>query len=129
MRELPGEFRPVFQYQFANGRVLADKVLDQELWMQRGVVYARICDGQVVYVGKTDYTLRRRIMAHVRGFPKSPKSTDYRNHVAGKTVTIFAYKPAPIELFGLTISVHGCVESALIKHFKRDHGWFVKRGG
>jgi hypothetical protein len=58
-----------------------------------------------------------------------PGALPYRKHVKGKTVTIFAYKPKPIQLFGLEIPVHGSVEAALIKKFKRKRGWFVKRGG
>ena len=53
----------------------------------------------------------------------------YRNHVEGKTVTIYAYKPTPIHLFNMEIPVHGSVEAALIKRFKRADGWFVKRAG
>jgi hypothetical protein len=130
MTPLPAEFKEVFQYRFANARVTAEKVLNEELWKQRGVVYARVCDGQVVYVGSCNGTLGARIRAHLRLFPLLPgaKEFAYRNRVEGKTVTIYAYKPTPIRLFNMEIPVHGSVEAALIKRFKRADGWFVKRG-
>lgn len=128
-RLLPKEFRPVYRYKFINGNVVAGEVLDDELWKQRGVVYARHCDGDIVYVGKADGTLRRRITRHLNGFPSDPKTKPYREYAEGKTVTIYAYKPDPIRLFdeGLEIPVHAAVEAALIKKFKRPERWFVRR--
>jgi hypothetical protein len=129
VQSLPRAFRPVYRYKFKNGQVHSEKPLDDKLWKQRGVVYARVCNDQVVYVGKTDGTLRGRILQHIRMFPTAPKGMPYRKHVEGKIVTIFAYKPKPIRLFGLEIPVHGSVETALIKKYKSGHPFFGKRSG
>jgi hypothetical protein len=130
---LPRGFRPVYRYTFANGVVLSEKILDHKLWKQRGIVYARVCDGVVVYVGKADGTLGGRIRRHIRLFPKAAeaKAKAYRKHIAGKVVTTYAYRPRPIRLFGLDVPVHGSLECALIKKYKRPlaEGWFVERGG
>ena len=127
--ELPKEFRPVYRYKFIDGKVCSEKLLDEELWKQSGIVYARMCGGKIVYVGKSDGTLSARIKRHLRIFPTRVDSIPYRNYVEGKTVTIFAYKPDPIWLFDehLEIPVHVAVEAALIRKFKRPHDWFVKR--
>jgi hypothetical protein len=111
-------FRPVYRYKFSNGSFHSQKLLDVKLWKQQGVVYARVCDGKVVYIGKCESTLGHRIMAHLRIFPILPRAQKYREFVKGKTVTIFAYKPKPIRLLGLDIPVHVSVEAALIKKFK-----------
>jgi hypothetical protein len=101
--KLPRGFQPVFRYKFVNGSVRSEKILNEKLWKQRGVVYARVCKGRVVYVGKADSTLRARIMWHIRFFPKSRKALPYRKYAEGKTITIFAYRPKPIQLFGMRV--------------------------
>jgi hypothetical protein len=42
------------------------KVLDERLWKQSGVVYARTYKKRIVYVGCTDGVLSKRIRRHVR---------------------------------------------------------------
>lgn len=107
---------------------MREHVLNQKLWKARCVVYARVCGkSDVVYIGKADSTLRTRMTAHIKGFPRSPNSKAYRKYVNGKTVTIFAYKPRVLRRFGLRVPIHGSIEAALIKRFKRDKAWFVKR--
>jgi hypothetical protein len=126
---LPKKFRPVYRYKFVNGKVCLKKKLDEQLLKQRCVVYARVCGGQVIYVGKADSTLGARINAHLRTFPARADAKPYRDYVRGKTVTIYAYRPKPTRLFGLEIPIHVAVEAALIRKFQRPYGdrWFGKR--
>ena len=113
---LPAEFTPVCQYTMRQGKVEDFKILDETLWRLRWVVYARVCSGEVVYVGKTDGALSGRILAHKRGIsmdqPKNPMAQKYRAWAEGKAITIYAHKPEPITICGHSVEVHTGLESA-----------------
>ena len=110
-------FQPVYRYKVKNGRPVNKEVIDHDLWGARGVVYARVHGKSVVYIGKTDGSLRGRIRTHLRGFPhaKQGMSPHYRKWAEGKTITIFAHKPEPITYLGLSVPIHTGLEYALIE--------------
>ena len=72
------------------------KILDQKLWQQSGVVYARKYRNKIVYIGSTDRRLSLRIGAHLSLISTSMHATAprYRKWAEGKRITILAYKPA-----------------------------------
>jgi hypothetical protein len=134
MNQLPGEFRPVLRYQMHQGKAVNCEHLDEELWNQSGVVYARMCDGEVIYVGKCDKRLAGRLGAHLKGIsedmPKNPLTRYYKQWAEGKTITIFAYKPPAVRLCGHEVTTHRGLEAALIDVFEPrqyNRAWFVKR--
>jgi hypothetical protein len=131
MTVLPKTFRPVYRYVMKNHRPQEEKLLDEKLWHQSGVVYARIYRGKIVYIGVTDKVLSGRIGAHLRGIGKSKQkgAKRYRKWAEGKRITIFAYTPAPVKLLDREIKIHRAVEAALIEEFRRPHAkdWFVDR--
>lgn len=117
-----------------NGEPVKRKQLESTLWFQRGVVYARVYRNQVVYVGKTDGTLRGRILRHVNGISKATagKAKEYRKWAEGKTITTLACKPKPVRRSGLEIDTHRDLEAALIRTLKPsseddERPWFVDR--
>jgi len=113
---LPKEFKPVFSYRIINGKPTDNTTLDCTLWELPNIVYARACDGVIIYVGKSDSRLRDRIQRHLSYIPKYKKEKDikFRKFAEGKVVTIYAYQPEPIKLCGLDVHVHAGLESALI---------------
>ena len=127
----PQEFRPVCQYVMRDHKPQDIKILDEQLWRQLGVVYARVYHDKVVYIGVTDGRLSRRIGAHLRGISSSLHGTAprYRKWAEGKQITIVAYKPAPVDILGRKIQVHRAIEAALIGEFQRpgEADWFVAR--
>ena len=129
--KFPEEFRPVCRYDMRDKKPQNIEVLDIDLWQQSGVVYARVYDGKVVYIGMTDGRLSTRLNAHLRGISTSTIGTAprYREWAEGKQITIVAYSPPPIEILGRTIQVHRAIEAALIKEFRRpgEKDWFVDR--
>lgn len=110
-------FQPVFKYKMKNGRPVNERVIDPDLFGARGVVYARVHGKSVVYIGKTDGSLRARINRHLSGFPdgKTGRVVQYREWAEGKTITIFAHKPEPITYLGLSVPIHTGLEYALIE--------------
>jgi hypothetical protein len=64
---LPAEFKKAFQYTVLDGKAQNRKVLDQELWGTRGVVYARVHRGKILHAGKADGSLRGRMGRHLKG--------------------------------------------------------------
>jgi hypothetical protein len=84
---------------------------------QSGVVYARVCYGEVVSVGKCDGRLGRRLRAHLQGIaedvPKNPLTRLYKQWADSKAITIFAYKPPPVRLCGHEVTTHRGLEAAL----------------
>jgi hypothetical protein len=125
-QKLPNGFVEVYRYRVVDGAVKEAKVINDSLWHEDRVVYLRVCDDEVLYVGKCDGTLSRRIARHIDGFRTSEKEMfrDYKERVNGKTVSIMAYKPEQVEVFGRKISVHTGLEYALIDEFDPP---FVKR--
>jgi len=122
--EIPDDFKPVYHYKMRNGEVTSEKTLDPTLWDEEGVVYLRVHGKDVLYVGKSDGKLSSRIRWHIRnGIPK-PRTEPGRRYLEwakGReitNITILAYKPEPISLFGLQIGVHLGLEAALIREFK-----------
>ena len=117
---LPKRFRLVCQYRVKNRKACDRIVFNESLWQSSGVVYARTWRKKVLYIGKADGKLSRRIAEHFRRIPKYVKSKDvnYRKWANGKTITIWAFKPKSVKLFGLRIPIHAGVEAALIKKFK-----------
>ena len=124
MKRLPREFRPVFRYRLVDGKVADTKILDGALWKERGVVYARVCNKVILYIGKTDGRISTRIGSHLRRYLHQPQNALYRDHIKQNLVTIYAYKPKTTRLFDLDIDLHSGVEAALIKAIKPR---FVKR--
>ena len=131
---LPAGFKPVYRYKMKHGEPTDRKEFKSALWRERGVVYARVYRKQVVYVGKTDGTLRGRILRHVNGISNSTagNAKEYRIWAEGKTITILAYKPKHVRLSGIEIDCHRGLEAALIRRCKptsEDGGqpWFVSR--
>ncbi len=114
------KFVPVCQYRIKNRKVCILTRLNEELWQSSRVVYARTWRKKVLYIGKADGKLSRRIAEHFRRIPKYVKSKDvnYRKWANGKTITIWAFKPKSVKLFGLRIPIHAGVEAALIKKLK-----------
>lgn len=129
--QLPEQFRPAYQYDFLGGRPQNGNVLNRELWLSRGVVYARTDGEKVVYIGVTDHTLRRRITAHVNGIPTSSsgKAAQYRQWAEGRRITIVAFCPPPVALLGYEIKVHRAIEAHLIAALGRpgEPDWFVSK--
>jgi hypothetical protein len=128
---LPEEFRPVYQYVMRQGKPQDMKILDELLWQSSGVVYARIYEGKVVYIGSTDGRLSSRIGRHVRDISTSMNGTAprFREWAEGKQITIVAYQPPAVKLLGRSMLVHRAVEVALIAEFARpeEADWFVAR--
>ena len=128
--KFPHKFRPVLRYRVRDKKV-ARKVLDQKLWHQSGVVYARVYRNKVVYIGSTDRRLSRRIGAHLNYLAGSKRKdvARYRNWAEGKRITLLAFKPAPVKLFGVELYMHRAIEAALIKKFARpgEPDWFGAR--
>jgi hypothetical protein len=122
----PRKFRPVCQYVMRDKKLQDFKVLDEKLWQQSGVVYARTYRNKVVYIGSTNRTLSKRIDQHRRLASHSRLVERYRKWAEGKKIIILAYKPAPIKLLGLETSVHRGIETALISKFGRpgEPDWF-----
>lgn len=123
---LPKEFVEVYRYDVIDGAVANAKVLNERLWRSEGVVYVRVCESKVLYVGKSDSSLRGRILRHVRGFETSGKEIfeDYKKCVNGKTVSVLAYKPKSRRLLDLDVPAHIGLEWAMIKEFEPP---FVRR--
>src|SRR5437868_9979380 len=113
----PEEFRPAGRYVIRNGKP-EYKPLDSELLNLAGVVYARMCDGKIVYIGSTDRLLSKRIGEHLR-IIASKRGTRYREWAEGRKITIIAYRPKPVHILGHEIQVHRGVEAALIRAFGR----------
>jgi hypothetical protein len=128
------EFRPACRYIVTRGKVEGFKTLDRELWRETGVVYARMWQGKMVYIGCTDGRLSARINDHLRRIQSKStrgrtRTNHYRAWVEGKEITIFAYKPEPVHLFGYEIPIHRSLEAKLISEFGRkgEADWFVRR--
>ena len=127
----PAEFRPVYRYLMRQFKRQDCEILDEELWRQSGVVYARVHQRKVVYIGSTDGSLSNRIARHIRGIATSMHGTAprYRKWAEGKQITIAAYKPPPVKLLNRQMEVHRAIEAALIEEFQRvgEPDWFVAR--
>jgi transposase-like protein len=123
---MPKEFEEVFRYRVIDGTVTDEKIVNEKLWRSRRVVYVRVCEERILYVGKSDGLLCRRMLRHVRGFLAVGKAIfeDYRKCVNGRTVSIFAYQPEPLRLFEFDLPIHVALEWAMIEQFKPP---FVKR--
>jgi len=129
---LPTEFEPVFRYTLVDGKAMDCEVLNQELWQKSGAVYARVHDGEVLYVGKADGKLSRRLTAHVNGIsvndPANPTARKYKEWAKAKgqpvTITIYAHKPQRIRICEHDVEVHAGLEHALITALKPP---FVRR--
>jgi len=125
----PQEFRPVCRYVVKDGEPIEVEILDQELWRQPGAVYARIVDEVIVYIEATDGCLSRRLEAHLRNLPTSMigRAPQFRRWAEGKTITVVAYCPAPVQVLGREIKIHHAVKAALIAEFQRRGAkdWFV----
>ncbi len=68
-------------FELAGHWLLNDDLLDYTLTryaVQTNVLYAFICDGQVMYVGKTVRPLRRRMDDYAR--PNAKQTTNVANH-------------------------------------------------
>jgi hypothetical protein len=128
-RSLPSEFRPVCQYVMRDGKPQDVKILDESLWHQAGVVYARAHEGEVVFIGCTDGTLRGRITRHLNYISTSAlgRAARYREWAEGKLITILAYRPPPVSILGFQVEVHRALEAHMIKAFKREKNWLVAR--
>jgi hypothetical protein len=50
----PEEFRPVLQYVMEKGDPKEQKRLDEALWNESSVVYARISNGVLAHIGSTN---------------------------------------------------------------------------
>jgi len=116
----PKEFRQVLQYVMRDGRPQEVTIKhNSKLWEESGVVYARIVNGEPVYIGTTNGKLSKRLKAHLQGIekPRTSNAKEYKEFVEGKTVTIYAYKPEPVKILGREIFVHYGLEAALIEEF------------
>jgi hypothetical protein len=92
----PQDFRPACRYRVSGGKVVEFEVLDQALWNETGVVYARISPaGDPVQIGSTDGLLCKRMAQHLRLIPDQ-KNDGYRDWAEGKQIIIKAYKPKPV---------------------------------
>ena len=113
-------FSPVFRYKVKNGLPLEEEIIDEELWQSDGVVYARTHKQEIVYIGKTNATLKSRVQDHLRRIPNYSKPEDlrFRRWAEGKTITIFAHKPKNKNYLGLSVPIHTGLEHALIDAIK-----------
>jgi len=134
METLPANFKPVYRYKMENGNPVNCEEIQNALWHEKGVVYARVYQDHVVYVGSTDGTLRARVLRHIKGISKARpgKAGEYRGWANGKTITILAYKPEPVEWSGMKVDLHRGLEAALIREFRPsskdcNQPWFVSR--
>jgi len=132
--KLPASFKPVYRYKMEDGKPRKRKLLDEALWGQKGVVYARVYRDRIVYIGKADGRLCTRILRHLNRISKETAgmASQYRKWAKGKTITILAHRPEPVRRFGLQIELHSGIEAALIRKFKPrsmpcKQPWFVKR--
>ena len=110
-------FRPVYQYLTVGGRPQEEELFDEELWNERGIVYARVFQEEIVYIRSTESRLCDRIQEHFR-IIWTPDYSEYREWAEGKRIMIFAYKPPLIEVLGRLISIHRTLENALIAEFR-----------
>ncbi len=120
---LPSEFKPTFEYSVVDGRMVNEKEINHDMLNATGVVYARVCNGRVLYIGRSDGKLRSRINLHrkyVNGENRDliQKLECYRKCVEKMTVVIHAYKPDTTYVCGRIVHLHGSLEEALIKEFK-----------
>lgn len=127
--KLPPEFKPVLRYRMTATGPADWTVLDQDLWQRDNAVYIRVSDsGEISYIGKCDNRLCARLMGHRKGIsdpdPANPMTKAYREWAVGKTITVYAYQPPPIELCGHRVHVHVGLEAALIDVYDPP---FVKR--
>lgn len=111
------QFRPVYQYVMVGGRPQEEELFDEELWNERGIVYARVFQDEIVYIRSTESRLCARIQEHFR-IIWTPEYTEYRKWAEGKRIVIFAYKPPIIEVLGRLISIDRALEAALIAEFR-----------
>jgi hypothetical protein len=122
---LPEEFRPACRYTVSGGQPSVFETLDPALMAARGVVYARVVDGEILYIGKSDGKLASRMGEHRRLMIARKNQRGYLECVEGRQVTILAYHPPLVRMLDRDIAVHRSIESALITEFKPR---FVKRG-
>ncbi len=113
-------FVPTYQYRVCKGQSVDGKVLSEKLWNSTGVVYARTYRKEVVYIGKTDGPLKRRVKDHLQRITRytKQKDIDYREWAEGKTVTIYAYQPEKAYRLGLPVPTHVGLEHTLIDEIK-----------
>jgi hypothetical protein len=121
--EILAAFKPAFRYRMRDGVVTSSKELDQTLLGQEGVVYLRVHRQHVLYVGKCDGKLSHRIQEHLRRIPDpgTPGGKRHLKWAKGRkitNITILAYRPEPIYMFGLPVAVHSGLEAALIGKFQ-----------
>jgi hypothetical protein len=113
-------FVPAYQYCVKHGKPVSGKVLNEDIWDAAGVVYARTHKQEIVYIGKTNATLKSRVQDHLRRIPNYSKPEDlrFRRWAEGKTITIFAHKPKNKNYLGLSVPIHTGLEHALIDAIK-----------
>jgi hypothetical protein len=123
----PEEFKAIYRYTMREGRPQDHEgPLDAELWNASGVVYARVFEGEVVYIGSANRPFRKRFTEHLNFIATSqqPVGVAYRRWAEGKRITILAYKPPLVAALGRMISIHRSIEKALIDEY---HPRFVAR--
>lgn len=87
---------------------------------QPNVLYAFVCSDEVMYVGKTTKTLRRRMLGYMR--PSSTQATNLRNHrnllellSRGRECLIFAWADLGLHRFGdFAINFAAALEDSII---------------
>jgi hypothetical protein len=126
---LPEHFSPVCRYLVHEGTKQVEH-FDNDLWEKTHVIYARVFEERPVYIGSTDRSLRKRINEHLT-LNLMARNRHYWDWAEGKRITIFAYKPEPVELLGRRVEVHRALEAALIAEFRPNPisswPWFVRR--
>lgn len=102
---------------------LKEEQVDFELWSHENtnnVLYAFVCDGKVMYVGKTTQTLKRRMYSYFR--PGKTQSTNIKNRKnilalleIGKDVDIFALPDSGLHNYGgFHVNLAAGLEDSLI---------------
>lgn len=104
----------VLRYMVRDGRPTDIAWHNPDLLDAVGTVYARRVDGDIVYVGKAERALRRRLAEHV-SLTTRGKNPDFASFAEGKRVEIVAMKAGTIEAMGMTVDITSSVEKALIE--------------
>lgn len=115
----------VLEYEVRDGQAIDIVWHDTPMLAAVGTVYARHIGDEIVYVGKADRPLRKRMQEHLSWIRKG-KAPEYMAYAEGKRVVIKAMKPGTVEAAGLTVDLTPSVERALMDAFNPR---FNKRRG
>jgi hypothetical protein len=111
-------FQPAAQWLLKDGRLELELTGVSE---QNNVLYAFVCDEEVLYVGKTIKTLRRRLYGYLK--PSATQVTNSRNNksllellLSGREIFVFAWPDHGLNRYGdFTINMAAALEDSIIE--------------